>query len=132
MDDGWFGKRDDDTSGLGDWQVNTSKLPGGLEAFVPRIKELGMQFGLWVEPEMVNVDSDLYRRHPDWALGEPKRPQAFGRSQLVLDFAREDVRNYIYDAICKVLDSADVSYIKWDMNRSLADVWSSALSADRQ
>ncbi len=132
MDDGWFGKRDDDTSGLGDWQVNTSKLPGGLEAFVPRIKELGMKFGLWVEPEMVNVDSDLYRLHPDWALGEPTRPQAFGRSQLVLDFAREDVRNYIYDAICKVLDSADISYIKWDMNRSLADVWSSALPPDRQ
>ncbi len=132
MDDGWFGSRDTDLSGLGDWSVNLKKLPGGLEALVPRIQALGMKFGLWVEPEMVSEDSALYRAHPDWALGVPGRPQTRGRSQLVLDFTREDVRDYICKAMCQVLDSADISYIKWDMNRSLSDVWSAALPPDRQ
>ena len=132
MDDGWFGERDDDNSGLGDWVVNEKKLPGGLQGLVSRIKELGMSFGLWIEPEMVNEDSDLYRAHPDWALGIPGKPQARSRNQLTLDFSRQGVRDYIYAAIKKVLDSADISYVKWDMNRSLTDVYSAALPAGRQ
>nr|WP_326126727.1 alpha-galactosidase [uncultured Oscillibacter sp.] len=132
MDDGWFGSRDTDLSGLGDWSVNLSKLPGGLEALVPRIQALGMGFGLWIEPEMVSENSQLYREHPDWALGVPGRPQARGRSQLVLDFSRREVRDYIYEAMRKILDGAGITYIKWDMNRSLSDVWSAALPANRQ
>lgn len=131
MDDGWFGTRDTDLSGLGDWSVNREKLPGGLEALVPRIRALGMSFGLWIEPEMVSENSALYRAHPDWALGAPCRPQSRGRSQLVLDFSRKEVRDYIYQAMKAILDSADISYVKWDMNRSLSDVWS-AVGADRQ
>ena len=132
MDDGWFGKRDSDFSGLGDWTVNEKKLPGGLEALAPRIRELGMQFGIWVEPEMVSEDSELYRAHPDWALGAPHRPQTQGRSQLVLDFSRQEVRDHIYAALRQVLDSAKAAYVKWDMNRSLTDVWSAAIPAGRQ
>ena len=96
MDDGWFGVRDDDNSGLGDWQVNEKKLPGGLSALVPQINRLGMSFGIWVEPEMVNEDSALYRQHPDWALRVPGREPARGRNQLVLDFSRQEVRDHIY------------------------------------
>ncbi len=132
MDDGWFGSRNDDNSGLGDWKVNLEKLPGGLEALVPRIKGLGMKFGIWVEPEMVNEDSDLYRMHPDWVLRVPGRFPSRGRGQLVLDFSRKDVRDHIYDQIKAILCSADISYIKWDMNRSLTDVWSAGLPAWRQ
>ncbi len=132
MDDGWFGSRNDDNSGLGDWQVNLEKLPGGLEALVPRIKELGMKFGIWVEPEMINEDSNLYRTHSDWVLHVPGRSPSRGRGQLVLDFSRKDVRDYIYDQIKAILCSADISYIKWDMNRSLTDVWSAGLPAERQ
>ena len=132
MDDGWFGKRNDDNSGLGDWFVNEAKLPGGLEAMVPRISALNMSFGIWIEPEMVNEDSDLYRTHPDWVLRVPGRAPARGRGQLVLDFSRKDVRTHIYGQLKKVLSSADISYIKWDMNRSLTDVWSASLPAGQQ
>ncbi len=132
MDDGWFGKRDGDTSGLGDWFVNEKKIHGGLGKLVSRIKKLGMSFGIWIEPEMVNEDSNLYRAHPDWALGAPGRPQTRSRCQLVLDFSRQEVRDCVYGSIKKVLDSADISYIKWDMNRSLTDVFSAALPAARQ
>lgn len=132
MDDGWFGSRNDDNSGLGDWQVNLEKLPGGLEALVPRIKDLGMKFGIWMEPEMVNEDSNLYRDHPDWVLHVPGRSPSRGRGQLVLDFSRKEVRDHIYEQMKAVLASADISYIKWDMNRSLTDVWSVALPAQRQ
>ena len=132
MDDGWFGRRNDDNRGLGDWWVNTAKLPGGLEALVPRLKELGMAFGIWIEPEMVNEDSDLYRAHPDWALTIPRRSPARCRNQLVLDFSRADVRDYVYAQISAVLSSADVRYVKWDMNRSLTDVYSAALPPERQ
>ncbi|MCI8910135.1 MAG: alpha-galactosidase [Oscillibacter sp.] len=132
MDDGWFGRRDDDNSGLGDWRVNTEKLPGGLEALVPRLKELGMAFGIWMEPEMVSEDSDLYRAHPDWALAIPGRDPARCRNQLVLDFSRADVREYVYGQISAVLSSAEVRYVKWDMNRSLTDVYSAALPPERQ
>ncbi len=122
MDDGWFGKRDDDNSGLGDWFVNEKKLPGGLGALVPRVNELGLKFGIWVEPEMVSEDSGLYRAHPDWALRVPGRAPARGRGQLVLDFSRQDVRDHIYSQLKTVLDSAPIAYVKWDMNRSLTDV----------
>jgi alpha-galactosidase len=132
MDDGWFGSRDSDLGGLGDWTVNEKKLPGGLEALVPRIRELGLEFGIWVEPEMVNEDSQLYKAHPDWALGAPHRAYTRGRSQLVLDFSRKEVRDYIYDALKKVLSSAPISYVKWDMNRSLSDVWSAGVPVERQ
>lgn len=132
MDDGWFGKRDSDTKGLGDWFVNEQKLPGGLNHLANRIKELGMSFGIWIEPEMVSEDSELYRAHPDWALGAPGRPQSRGRCQLVLDFSRQEVRDCIYESIKKVLDSADISYVKWDMNRSLTNVFSAALLGTRQ
>ena len=132
MDDGWFGARDDDNAGLGDWVVNEEKLPGGLEALVERIKALGLSFGIWIEPEMVNEDSALYRAHPDWILNVPGRRPSRGREQLVLDFSRRDVRDHIYGQIKKVLASADISYVKWDMNRSLTEVWSAALPADRQ
>ncbi len=132
LDDGWFGERNDDSRGLGDWTVNEEKLPGGLEALVPRIQELGMSFGIWVEPEMVNEDSSLYRQHPDWVLRVPGRAPARGRGQLVLDFSRRDVRDCIYGQLRAVLSSAPVSYVKWDMNRSLTDVWSAALPPQRQ
>lgn len=132
MDDGWFGSRNDDNSGLGDWQVNLEKLPGGLEALVSRIKDMGMSFGIWIEPEMVNENSNLYCAHPDWVLHVPGRAPSRGRGQLVLDFSRKDVRDYIYDQIKAILSSADISYIKWDMNRCLTDVWSSGLPAWRQ
>ncbi|MCI9331580.1 MAG: alpha-galactosidase [Oscillibacter sp.] len=131
MDDGWFGARDSDRAGLGDWTVNRDKLPGGLEALVPRIKALGMDFGLWVEPEMVNEDSELYRAHPDWVLQAPGR-MVRSRQQLVLDFTRRDVRDHIYGALKAVLSSAEISYVKWDVNRSLAAVWSAALPPERQ
>lgn len=132
MDDGWFGKRNDDCSSLGDWVVNPQKLPGGLGALVQQINGLGMRFGIWIEPEMVSEDSDLCRAHPDWALGAPGRPQTLGRSQLVLDFTRAEVRGHVYAALCRVLDSAPISYVKWDVNRSLADVWSASLPPERQ
>lgn len=131
MDDGWFGARNSDTAGLGDWTVNEEKLPGGLEALVPRVRALGMEFGLWVEPEMVNEDSELYRAHPDWVLQSPGR-MVRSRQQLVLDFSRREVREHIYGALKAVLSSAEVSYVKWDMNRSLAAVWSAALPPERQ
>ena len=129
MDDGWFGSRNNDNCSLGDWQVNLDKLPGGLEDLVSRIKNMGMKFGIWMEPEMVNEDSNLYRAHPDWVLQVPGRAPSRGRGQLVLDFSRKDVRDYIYDQMKAVLSCADISYLKWDMNRSLTDVWSAALPA---
>jgi alpha-galactosidase len=131
MDDGWFGRRSSDLAGLGDWAVNEEKLPGGLEALVPRIQALGMKFGLWIEPEMVNEDSELYRAHPDWVLQAPGR-MVRSRQQLALDFSRKEVRNHIYNALKAVLSRAEISYVKWDVNRSLAAVWSAALPPDRQ
>ena len=132
MDDGWFGARDNDSAGLGDWVVNEEKLPGGLGALVDRVKALGLKFGIWIEPEMVNEDSDLYRAHPDWVLNVPGRRPSRGRGQLVLDFSRQNVRDHVYSQIRAVLSGADISYLKWDMNRSLTEVWSAALPADRQ
>ena len=125
MDDGWFGKRDDDNSGLGDWFVNEKKLGGTLGNLIKRINDLGVKFGIWIEPEMVSEDSDLYRKHPDWALTVPGRNPVRSRNQLVLDFSRNEVVDEIYDQICKVLDQGNIEYVKWDMNRSLMDVYSS-------
>lgn len=124
LDDGWFGKRDSDVSGLGDWYVNERKLGGSLKSLVDRINALGMKFGIWMEPEMVSEDSDLYREHPDWAFSVPGRAPVRSRHQLVLDFSRKEVADYIFGQACKVLDSANIEYLKWDMNRSISDVYS--------
>lgn len=132
MDDGWFGKREDDVSGLGDWFVNEKKLGGKLKDLVDGVNEIGLKFGIWFEPEMISEDSDLYRAHPDWALKIPGRAPTRGRQQLVLDFSREDVRTYIFDRMCEILESSDIEYIKWDANRHLTDVWSALLPAERQ
>lgn len=124
MDDGWFGKREDDNSGLGDWQVNEKKLGCSLGEMIQRINRLGVKFGIWIEPEMVSEDSNLYREHPDWAIKIPNRGPVRSRNQLVLDFSREDVRNTVFEQICGVLDQGNIEYIKWDMNRSMADIYS--------
>lgn len=124
MDDGWFGKRDDDNSGLGDWIVNEEKLGMPLSEMINKINEYGVKFGIWFEPEMVNEDSELYRQHPDWAMVIPGRKPVRGRNQLVLDFSRKEVVDYIYDKMCQILDRNNIEYIKWDMNRSISDVYS--------
>ena len=125
MDDGWFGKRDDDNSGLGDWYVNEEKLGCTLGEMIERIHGFGVKFGIWIEPEMVSEDSRLYREHPDWVLRIPGRRPVRSRNQLILDFTRKDVRDCIFEQICSVLDQGRIEYIKWDMNRSMSDVYSS-------
>lgn len=132
LDDGWFGKRNDDNSSLGDWTVNPDKFPAGLSGVIEPINAMGMKFGIWIEPEMVNEDSELYRSHPDWALKVPGRLPMMGRNQLVLDLSRRDVLEYIYGAIAKLLTDNHIEYVKWDMNRGLSDVYSAKLPADRQ
>lgn len=132
MDDGWFGKRNDDHSGLGDWFVNEKKLGGTLKELVDGVNEIGLKFGIWFEPEMISEDSDLYRAHPEWALHIPGRSVTRSRDQLVLDFSREDARTYVFDRMCEILESANIEYVKWDANRHLTDVWSANLPADRQ
>ena len=132
MDDGWFGKRNNDVSGLGDWSVNEEKLGCTLAELAERIRGLGLKFGIWYEPECVSGDSDLYRAHPDWAFAVPGRKPNRSRYQLVLDFSREDVRNCIFDQMCAVLDAVKPDYLKWDFNRSISDVYSAQLPADRQ
>ena len=132
LDDGWFGKRDDDNAGLGDWVVNEKKLGCSMQKLSDQIHALGLEFGLWFEPEMVNEDSDLYRAHPDWALADPDRKPMLARNQLVLDMSRQDVVDYLFDAMCAVLDHAKIEYVKWDFNRSISNCYSHALPADRQ
>lgn len=132
MDDGWFGSRNDDNSSLGDWQVNEEKLKGGLKYLVDEVNKLGMKFGIWLEPEMVSPDSNLYREHPDWAFAIPGRTGSLARNQYVLDLTRKEVRDYVYDMIAAVLRSANIEYVKWDMNRQLSDMGSCGLPADRQ
>lgn len=132
MDDGWFGKRDDDFSGLGDWYVNEKKLGCTLGELSERIHRLGLKFGIWFEPECVSEDSDLYREHPDWAFQIPGRKPVRGRYQLVLDFSRQDVRDHVFAQMCEVLDHAEIDYLKWDFNRNITDVFSAALPALRQ
>lgn len=126
MDDGWFGKRNDDNSGLGDWYVNEDKLGQSLGSLIEKINDLGLKFGIWFEPEAVNEDSDLFRRHPDWALAVPGRDPVRARNQLVLDFSRKDVVDYVFEEMCGILDQGNIEYIKWDMNRSLSDCYSQA------
>lgn len=130
MDDGWFGRRNDDNSSLGDWTVNEEKLGGTLAQLIDRVHGEGMKFGIWFEPEMVNEDSDLYRAHPDWAIQIPGRKPVRSRNQLVLDFSRKEVRDAIYGQVCAVLDQGEIDYVKWDMNRSLADVYAGNVTYD--
>lgn len=130
MDDGWFGKRDDDNSSLGDWYVNEKKLGGSLSELIRRVHEQGVKFGIWIEPEMVNEDSDLYRAHPDWAIQIPGRKPIRSRNQLFLDFSRKEVRDQVFEQICAVLDQGGIDYVKWDMNRSMADVYAGNLTYD--
>lgn len=132
LDDGWFGNRNDEKRGLGDWFVNEEKLPGGLDRFSKELHKLGMKFGLWIEPEMVSPDSELFRQHPDWAIQIPGRHRSLFRHQYVLDWSRKEVRDHIYHMIHQVLSDTKVEYIKWDMNRTLTETASAALPADRQ
>ncbi len=132
MDDGWFGNRFDDNRALGDWEVNEEKLPGGLKRLADGINSYGLKFGIWMEPEMVCPDSNLYRAHPDWAIQIPGRTATNARFQLVLDITREEVWNYVWNAIKNTLNSANIEYLKWDMNRPLGDLYSMELPAERQ
>lgn len=132
MDDGWFGKRNDDTSSLGDWSVNPEKFPRGLDYVSRKINETGLGFGLWVEPEMVNVNSDLYRAHPEWVLDIPGRPHSEGRNQRILNLSRKDVQDYLIRTLSDLFSSCNLSYVKWDMNRNMSDVYSKALPPERQ
>lgn len=127
LDDGWFGARNNDKAGLGDWIVNTKKLPGGLTSLAKSINNRGMKFGLWFEPECVNQDSDLYRAHPDWAIAVPSRTPSLGRNQMVLDLTRKEVRDYIVNAVHSILESANIEYVKWDYNRHISDMYSASL-----
>ena len=132
MDDGWFGHRNDDNTSLGDWQVNENKINGGLKYLVDEVNKLGMKFGIWFEPEMISPDSDLYRAHPDWAIAIPGRTGSLARNQYVLDLTRREVIDHVYEMVAAVLHSANIEYVKWDMNRQLSDVGSYGLLADRQ
>lgn len=131
LDDGWFGKRDNDWCALGDWEVNEEKIKGGLPALAERIHGLGLKFGLWVEPEMISEDSDLYRAHPDWAFAIPGRVPNHSRNQLVLDMTREDVREYLLERLTTIVHDAKIDYVKWDMNRSVCDVYSHMAAQNR-
>ena len=128
LDDGWFGARDNDHAGLGDYNVNKKKLPEGIAGFSKKIKALGLDFGLWFEPEMVNEDSDLYRAHPEYAVKTPNRSATMGRNQLVLDLTKAEVQDYIIENVGKILDTCDISYVKWDMNRHISDAYSPHLA----
>jgi alpha-galactosidase len=133
MDDGWFGARNDDHAGLGDWVVNPRKFPHGLQPLIERVHALGMDFGLWVEPEMVNPDSDLYRRHPDWVLNFPGRPRTEGRNQLVLNLARRDVRDHLFRVLDDLLTHNDIAFLKWDYNRNWSEPgWPEQKPEDQQ
>ena len=132
MDDGWFGQRKDDHAGLGDWYVNAEKFPRGLKPLIDKVHALGMDFGLWVEPEMVNPDSDLYRKHPDWVLHFPGRPESEQRNQLVLNLARPDVRAYVFGFLDKVLTENDIAFLKWDYNRNWSEPGWDQLPAGEQ
>jgi len=132
LDDGWFGQRNSDKCSLGDWYVNKEKLPGGIAQLARRVNEKGVKFGLWFEPEMVSPDSDLYRAHPDWCIHVPGRPRTQCRNQLTLDLSRPEVCDYIVGAVSDILDSAEISYVKWDMNRHMTSLGSAGLPAERQ
>jgi len=132
LDDGWFGKRNDDRTSLGDWYVNRDKIPSGLGGLSQKIRDLGMDFGLWVEPEMVSEESELYQKHPEWAIKLNNREPSPGRNQLMLDLSNPDVVDYLYETLSNVFTEAKVSYVKWDMNRNISDIYSSYLPAERQ
>jgi len=132
LDDGWFGRRNDDRSSLGDWVVNREKLPDGFAGLGERITGTGMQFGLWFEPEMVSPDSDLYRAHPDWCIHVPGRRRTPGRNQLILDFSRAEVCDAVIDMVSQILTDAPITYVKWDMNRHMTEVGSATLPPERQ
>lgn len=132
LDDGWFGKRDNDRSSLGDWFVDKRKLPNGIDGLCKKINALGMKFGLWFEPEMISPVSELYAKHPDWCIHVDGRERKEGRNQLILDLSRDEVCDYIIKSVNAVLDSANIEYVKWDMNRNMACVGSATLPSDRQ
>ncbi len=132
MDDGWFGNRNSDNSSLGDWFVNEDKIKGGLKYLVDEVNKLGMEFGIWIEPEMISENSNLFKEHPDWYIQIPGRKAALSREQYVLDFSRKEIVNYIYKRMEEVISSANIKYIKWDMNRQLSDLGSYALDKEQQ
>lgn len=132
LDDGWFGTRDDDTQALGDWFVNTKKLPNGITGLSEKVEEMGMKFGLWIEPEMVNKNSDLYKAHPDWLVSTPERFESPSRQQHVLDFSRKEVVDYIHSMIRKIIEESKISYIKWDMNRYITECYSRTAKPEEQ
>ena len=132
LDDGWFGARRGERAGLGDWTPNTDLLPDGIAGLSKKVTDLGIDFGLWVEPEMVNEDSNLFRTHPDWVIQTPNRRRSVGRFQLVLDYSRAEVVDHVFTQLSDVFSTAKISYVKWDMNRSLTEVFSSALPTDQQ
>ncbi|EOU2020612.1 alpha-galactosidase [Clostridium perfringens] len=132
LDDGWFGKRNNDNAGLGDWTVNKEKFPNGLNEIIEYINKLGMDFGIWIEPEMVNKDSELYRFHPDWIIHDPNRKPSHTRNQYTLDFSRDEVVDHIYNQIEKLLSDYNISYVKWDMNRYITECYSKDKGANLQ
>ena len=132
LDDGWFGTRCTETSGLGDWWPNTDRLPQGIKGLSEKIEALGLKFGLWFELEMANKDSELYRAHPDWVIQTPGRHMSHGRKQYVLDFSKKEVVDYIYELVAKILRESKVSYIKWDMNRNITECFSDGYGPERQ
>jgi len=132
LDDGWFGRRDDDTTSLGDWQVDLRKLPGGLDSVARKVEGLGLRFGLWIEPEMISRASQLHNDHPDWVVGVPSRPRTESRNQMVLDMSRPEVVDYLFGVLSAVLGSAPISYVKWDMNRTITEPFTTTLPAWRQ
>ncbi|MBF0779178.1 alpha-galactosidase [Streptococcus cuniculi] len=131
LDDGWFGRRDDDESSLGDWFVNRAKLPHGLEGLARSVNGLGMEFGLWFEPEMISIDSELYRAHPDWAIQITGRDPIYSREQLVLDLSQDQVCDYIIDSVTRILESANITYVKWDMNRNITSMPETVANGER-
>ena len=132
MDDGWFGERNLDNSSLGDWTVNEKKIKGGLKHLVDEVNAIGLEFGIWFEPEMISPDSELYRKHPEWAIQIPSREATQSRCQYVLDLSRPEVQDYAYECVAKILRSANIAYVKWDMNRQLSDLGSSWLDRESQ
>ncbi|MBU5593693.1 alpha-galactosidase [Amphibacillus sp. MSJ-3] len=132
LDDGWFGERNNDHAGLGDWFVNEKRLPKGIGSLAEKIRSIGLKFGLWFEPEMVNKDSQLYKEHPDWLIHTPNRKEHHGRNQFVLNFGVEEVVDYIFEQMCKIIDESKLDYIKWDMNRPLTDVFDHRLDFNQQ
>lgn len=131
LDDGWYGKRNDDTTSLGDWIENRQKLPNGLESLALKLNDIDMKFGIWFEPEMVSMDSDLFRVHPEWVIGIEGEHRVFGRNQLVLDYSNQDVVDYLFNAISNIIKKTNLAYIKWDMNRNITDAYSNTLAKEQ-